>query len=437
MNYNEALKYIDTELKGGCNPGLGRITKLLNIVGNPQKELKSIHIAGTNGKGSTAAMISGILKESGYKVGTYISPHLTNITERYLINNIEIDRISFSKYVKFLKEKIELIKNTGEEIPSQFEMLTALAFLYFKDEKVDIAVVEVGLGGRYDATNVLDTMISVIMSISFDHMSILGNTINEIAYEKAGIIKNKGVTVLYPQKYSEAEKVVESISAKLDNKLIKIKKDNIDLKSFGLDGQVMNYSYNGIDYKDISLPLLGDHQLLNAAVAITVSSILNDYGYKIKKDHIKNGIGSVKWLGRLSIVSKNPLIFIDGAHNIDGITTLVSTIKKYFNGKKLILIMGMLRDKEHDKSLEIIAPMASMFIATEPLGDRALKAEELGKEAIKYNLNVKIESSLKMAIKEALSIYSEDSVICIAGSLYLIGEANRLFNKGINNLVID
>lgn len=437
MNYNEALKYIDTELKGGCNPGLDRITMLLGLIGNPHKELKTIHIAGTNGKGSAAAMISGILKEAGYKVGTYISPHLINITERYLINNIEIEKIRFSNYVGILKEKIEFIKNTGAEIPSQFEMLTALAFLYLKDEKVDIAVIEVGLGGRYDATNVLDSLISVIMSISFDHMSILGDTIEKIAYEKAGIIKSKGITVLYPQRYSEAERVIEEISAKLDNRLIKIKKENVILKSFSLDGQLMDYSYNHVDYKNIRLPLLGDHQSLNAAVAITVISLLNDLGYKTDKNHIRNGIGNVKWLGRLSIVSKSPLIVIDGAHNIDGITMLTSAIKKYFHDKKLILIMGMLKDKEHDKSLEIIAPMASTFIATEPLDARALKAEELGEEAKKYTSDVRVEPSLEMAIKSAMAIYSEDFVILIAGSLYLIGEANKLLNKNIKNLIID
>ncbi len=437
MDYNEALKYIDTELKGGCNPGLGRIIRLLKLTGNPQNGLKIIHIAGTNGKGSTAAMISEILREAGYKVGTYISPHLTNITERYLINNIEIEKCRFSYYVDILKGKIEHIKETGEEIPSQFEMLTALAFLYLKDENVDIAVIEVGLGGRYDATNVLNALVTVIMSISFDHMSILGNTIEEIAYEKAGIIKSKGITILYPQKYSEAEKVIESISIKMDNRLIKVKKGDVLLKSFGMNGQIMDYSYKGIDYKEINLPLLGEHQLLNAAVAITVTAILGDLGYKIDKENIKNGIGNVKWLGRLSIISKNPLILIDGAHNIDGITMLASAIKSYFPGKKLILVMGMLKDKEHDKSLEVIAPLANTFIATEPRDARALSAKDLGEEANKYNHDVKVEPSLEKAIKVALSLYSEDSVICIAGSLYLIGEANNLLNKGVNNLIID
>ncbi len=430
MNYIEALKYIDTELKGGCNPGLSRINNLLKLIGNPHKGLKAIHVAGTNGKGSVSAMVSNILIESGYKVGTYISPHLINITERYLINNKEIENVRFAKYVEILKEKIDFMKNIGEEVPSQFEMLTALAFLYMKEENVDIAVVEVGLGGRYDATNVLEPLVSVIMSIGYDHMSILGSTIEEIAYEKAGIIKSKGITVLYPQTYKEAESVIESVSEELGSRLIKLRKETVSSGNFSLEGQLIDYSYKDVNYKNIRLPLLGDHQQINAAMAITVATLLIDLGFPIKENHIKKGIENVKWLGRLSIISKNPLMVIDGAHNVDGILVLSNAIKKYFGDKKLILIMGMLKDKEHDKSLGIIAPMANVFIATEPLDGRALKAKELGMEANKYTSNVLVEPSIENAIKKAKTMYVEnDFVICIAGSLYLIGEVIRLLNQ--------
>lgn len=428
MNYNEALKYIDTELKGGCNPGLKRIKMLLELVGNPHKGLKAVHIGGTNGKGSVSAMISSIIQESGYKVGTYTSPHLISITERYLINGKPIEEASFTKYTEILKEKIDLIKSNGEEIPSQFEMLTALAFLYMKDENVDIAIIEVGLGGRYDATNVLDSMIAIITSIGYDHMAILGDTIEKIAYEKAGIIKNKGITVLYPQNHFEAEHVIESICSELENTIVKVKKENTSLIHFDLDGQLMNYYYNGINYRNIRLPLLGDHQLINAAVAITAALLLNDIGFKINENCIKRGIEKVVWLGRLSVISQDPLIVIDGAHNEDGVQALSLAIKKYFKDKELILIMGMLKDKEHDKSLKILTPMAKILIATEPISERALKAEELGEEAKMYCSNVKAESSLAKAIKIAFDEYTENSVICISGSLYLIGEVYKLFN---------
>lgn len=429
MNYEEAIDYIGLELKGGCNPGLKRIEILLGLLGNPHKELKAVHVAGTNGKGSVTAMLSSILNKAGYKVGTYISPHLISITERYLINGKQIDKSSFTRYTEILKEKIEYIKKMGEEIPSQFEMLTALAFLYFRDEKVDIAVVEVGLGGRYDATNVLDSMISIITSISYDHIAILGDSIEEIAMEKAGIIKNKGLTILYPQKYAEAEKAIESKCIKLESNLIKVEKESIVSKEFNIDGQLMDYYYNNFMYRDIKLPLLGDHQLLNAAVAITAASSLNKFGFKVDEHHIRQGIENVVWPCRLSVASINPLIIIDGAHNEDGVLVLSMALKKYFKGKELILVMGMLKDKDHDKSLEILASMAKNLIATEPLNERALKAEELGREAKKYCLDVKIEPSLKNAIEAAMSICNNNSFICICGSLYLVGEAYKIIKK--------
>lgn len=429
MDYKEALNYIDLELKGGCNPGLKRIEILLGLLGNPHKELKAVHVAGTNGKGSVTAMLSSVLKKSGYKVGTYISPHLISITERYLINGKQIDKSNFAKYTELLKEKIEYIKRLGEEIPSQFEMLTALAFLYFRDEKVDIAVVEVGMGGRYDATNVLDSIISIITSIGYDHMAILGDSIEKIALEKAGIIKNKGLTILYPQKYIEAQNAIESKCLELESKLIKIEKENIVSNEFDIGGQLMDYYYKGVMYRDIKLPLLGDHQLLNAAVAITAASSLNILGYKVNYHHIKQGIENVIWPGRLSIASSNPLIIIDGAHNEDGVLALSMALKKYFWDKELILVMGMLKDKDHDKSLGILAPLAKKIIATEPLSERALEAEELGREAKKYCLDVKVEPSLGNAIEAAMDLYNDNSFICICGSLYLVGEAYEIIKK--------
>lgn len=428
MNYKDALEYIDSELKGGFNPGLHRINNLLDLIGNPHKNLKSVLIAGTNGKGSIAAMISSIARESGYKVGTYISPHLINITERYSINGENISEKDFAKYITLLKEKIDVMKSNGGEIPSQFEVLTALAFLFLRDENVDISIVEVGLGGRYDATNVLNPMISVIASINYDHLDVLGSTIEKIAYEKAGIIKNNGITVLYPQEYIEAEKVIKNISKGQNNKLINIKKENITFNDFSTDGQSMDYFYNGVKYNNIKLPLLGDHQVINASVALTAALLLNDLGFQISESNIKEGLKKTKWIGRFNIVSHDPLIVIDGAHNVNGVLALSSALRKYFKGKELILVMGMLEDKEYTKSIEILASTAKVFIATEPISDRALKAKKLALEAEKYCSNVKVEPILKNAVDVAIEEYTKDSILCIAGSLYLIGEAYKLFN---------
>lgn len=429
MNYKEAVNYIDNELNSGCNPGLKRIYRLLDLIGNPQRVIKIVHIAGTNGKGSVSAMVTAIVAKAGYKVGTYNSPHLVSIRERFLINNKAISENNFIKYVKILKEKIEFLKRVGEEIPTQFEVLTALAYMYFRDEKIDIGVIEVGLGGRYDATNVIEEpMVSIITSIDYDHMGVLGEAIEQISYEKAGIIKKNGITVLYPQKYNESEKIIESISKELNNKIIRIKKENIHAKDFSLSGQLFSYHYDGKEYKDLKLPLLGDHQLINAAVAITSVVILKDFAFNISDKHIKEGLEKVLWSGRLSIISKNPLIVLDGAHNESGVQVLALALKKYFKNKDLILIMAMLKDKDHKKSLQIIAPMAKLFIATEVESERALKAEDLYLEAKNYSSNATFTSSLENALKIATSKYTEESVICIAGSLYLIGQAYKLLN---------
>lgn len=426
MNYAEALEYINLSLKGGCNPGLSRIENLLELLGNPHKAIKAVHIAGTNGKGSITAMISSILKEEGYRVGTYISPHLQSITERYLINNVEIEEDVFAHYVAVIKENIDKMIAAGKEKPSQFEALTALAFLYFKDMGVDIAVVEVGLGGRYDATNVLDSVISVIASISYDHMDILGDTIEKIAFEKAGIIKKNQTTILYPQRYEEAERVIETVCYEQETSCIKVSSKDVSQKGFGLDGQIMDYSYNGEIYRDIKLPLLGDHQLLNAAVAITAVIKLKELGYQISEDSIRKGIENVKWLGRLSIISKDPLIIIDGAHNEDGIYVLSKALKKYFQDKNIVMVIGMLKDKNHRDSISLLGPLANKIIATEPMSERALSAAELAEEAKEYCPEVYTIPSIAQAIEKAKDIMDSNSIILICGSLYLIGEVCRI-----------
>lgn len=429
MNYAEALEYIEANLKGGCNPGLSRIENLLELLGNPHKAIKAVHIAGTNGKGSITAMISSILKEEGYRVGTYISPHLQSITERYLINGMKIEESMFADYVAVIKKSIDEMIAAGKEKPSQFEALTALAFLHFKNMGVDIAVVEVGLGGRFDATNVLDSVISVITSISYDHMDILGNTIEKIAYEKAGIIKRNQITILYPQRFQEAEKVIEAVCKEQETICVKVLPEDISQKGFELDGQIMDYSYNGEIYRDIKLPLLGDHQLLNAAVAITAVTKLKELGYQISEDSIRKGIENVKWPGRLSIISKNPLIIIDGAHNEDGIYALSQALKKYFIHKNIIMVIGMLRDKNHRDSIRLLGPLASKMIATEPMSDRALSAEELAEEAKEHCPEVYAIPSITHAIEKAKDVVDNNSIVVICGSLYLIGEVYNIISN--------
>ena len=429
MNFEQTVHYIENSMRFGCRPGLERTAKLLELLGNPDKKIKCIHIAGTNGKGSTTAIISNILKHAGYKVGTYTSPHLYNITERMVINGAQISEENFVKYANKVIEKMKYMEANSMEVPTQFEMLTAMAFLYFEETKVDIAVIEVGLGGMYDATNVIDSVLSVITSISYDHTDILGNTIELIAAEKAGIIKDNTTVVLYPQLFKEAEATIEEVSNKKNAKLVKVKAEQARLKEFDIMGQSFDYSYEDVKLANLKMPLLGDHQIKNATVAITAAIELSKLGCDIKQDNIRAGLETVQWACRLSVVSKQPLIIIDGAHNEDGVNSLKDAFIKYLSDKEIILLIGMLGDKNYNYAVQELAPFAKHIIATEPISPRALKAEKMAEAAKKYNENVEAEEDIAKAVEKAKKLAYKDSVIVICGSLYLAGRAYEYLSK--------
>jgi dihydrofolate synthase / folylpolyglutamate synthase len=429
MNFEQTVHYIENSMRFGCRPGLERTAKLLELLGNPHKNIKCIHIAGTNGKGSTLAMISNIIKHSGYKVGTYTSPHLYKITERMVINGIQISEDHFVKYANMVIDKMKFMEEQNMEVPTQFEMLTAMAFLYFEEMKVDAAVIEVGLGGMYDATNVIDAVLSVITSISYDHMDILGDTIELIAAEKAGIIKKCTSVVLYPQLYKEVEKVIEQVSTEKNAKLIKVSTDQAKPLAFDIMGQSFDYSYGEIKLPHLHIPLLGDHQIKNSTVAITAAIELSKLGYDIKEEHIRAGLATVEWPCRLSVISKEPLIIIDGAHNEDGVNSLKDAIEKYLQDKSLILVLGMLGDKNYSYAVQELAPLAQRVITTEPISPRALKAEQMAEMARKYNQQVEAEADIIKAIEKAKKSADKDSVIVICGSLYLAGSAYEYLTK--------
>lgn len=429
MNFEQTVHYIENSMRFGCRPGLERTARLLELLGNPHKKVKFIHIAGTNGKGSTTAIISNILKHAGYKTGTYTSPHLYKITERMVINGEQISEEHFVKYANLVIDKMKYMEANNMEVPTQFEMLTAMAFLYFEEMKVDAAVIEVGLGGMYDATNVIDSVLSVITSISYDHTDILGDTIEKIATEKAGIIKNNTTVVLYPQLYKEAEKIVEDKCREKNAKLVKVKAEQAKLIEFDILGQSFDYSYEGEKLDSLKVPLLGDHQIRNSTVAVTAAIELSKLGYDIKEENIRQGLETVVWPCRLSVVSKNPFIIIDGAHNEDGVNSLKAAITKYLSDKKIILVFGMLGDKNYGYGVSELAPLSHKIIATEPISPRALKAEEMAKFIKKYNENVEAEADIVLAIEKAKKSADNDSVVLVCGSLYLAGSAYEYLTK--------
>ncbi len=422
MYYNEALQYIHGTLKFGSKLGLDNIRTLLHYMDDPHKKLRYIHVAGTNGKGSTSAMMASILREQ-YRVGLFISPYIEEFTERIQINGEKISKQDLTRITANVKATIEKMTGDGYNHPTEFEIVTAIAFRYFYEQQCDIVVLEVGLGGRFDATNVIDTsLVSVITSISMDHTEYLGDTIDKIAYEKSGIIKANSTVVVYPEQHPGALKVIEQTAQEQHAHLMISDNSNYNIISDNIEGIRFHYK----EYKDIEIPLLGQHQVKNAMTAITAIEALSTYGnMSVSLDSIKKGLKKVSWPGRLEVIGLHPLFIIDGAHNISGIKALKTSLEKYKASRKIIFVMGMLKDKEYEICVSEIASIADMIITTTPCNPRALSAEKLGSIANQYCKNVVIEESINKAIQLAIEHSSENDMICCFGSLYLIGDIKK------------
>ena len=436
MTYEEAMKYISSVGRFGSNYGLKRTFRLLELLGNPDKKLKLIHVAGTNGKGSTTAMITKVLRGMGYKVGMYTSPYIEEFEERIQINGENIPKEKFVSLLVEVKEAVEKVIEEGYDHPTEFEILTALMFLYFYREKVDYGVVEVGLGGTLDSTNVLTPIVSVITSISYDHMNILGDTIEEIAKQKAGIIKDNVPVVVYP-----AEKNVQDVIVKkaevMNSKIRLVQKNSVKLLYINRDDiyQEIQVSTMKNEYK-VKLPLLGAHQMINLAVALnTIEVIFEGQNEKINVELVEKALEDVEWKGRLEVLNKKPLIVIDGAHNIDGIKSLSYNVKKYFKYKRIILLLGILADKQVDEMIEEITPLAKHVYALTPHSDRAQLSEELKEKIVKYNKNVTSVEDYEEAAIKAINEADEDDLILISGSLYMIGDMRKILVKKLKNMV--
>lgn len=428
MRYEEAMKYITEVGNFGSNYGLERTYKLLEYLSNPEKDLKFIHIAGTNGKGSTTSMIAEILMGAGYKVGMYTSPFIEEFEERIQINRNNIPKEKLASLMDEVKAAVDKVIEDGYSHPTEFEIITVLMLLYFKKENIDFGVIEVGLGGTLDSTNVITPVLQVITSISFDHTNLLGNTLEEIAGEKAGIIKSGIPTVIYPQK-AEALKVIENKCSEMNSKLYIANCDNFKFENVvNEDRPYQLLKYN--NEVDILLPLLGEHQITNLSVAMTSIEVLNNINMtNILLDSIVKSIKNVKWKGRLEVLSKNPYVVIDGAHNIQGIETLSRNIKKYFKYENLYLILGILADKDVQEMIKVIAPMAKKIYAVTPNSIRAELAEDLKREIIKYNENCEAYDDYKEAYLTAINDANENDFVLASGSLYMIGDMRKIIRE--------
>lgn len=411
MNYEEALEYIHSRNKFGIKLGLDATNALLDKIGNPHHKLKFVHIAGTNGKGSTTSYIHDILMSKGFKVGKFISPFVHSFTERIQINNCEISEADLAECTTVIKKAIEKHNLT----PTEFEVVTAIGLLYFEQEKCDYITLEVGMGGRFDATNVIPApLVTVITSISIDHTEYLGNTIADIAFEKCGIIKTGSRVVAYADNPDEANQVIIKTADEKNVPLTIPDKKDIEILSQGIEGT--DFEYKGDKYH---INMLGKHQVYNAVNAIEAVKLLG-----VEDEFIKKGLETTKFRGRLEIVSKNPLIIEDGAHNYSGVLALHDALKTYFSGKKIIIVMAMLKDKEYEKCLKTLLPLADTFIATQANNPRKATADELAQTARKYTDTVYSEPDVNKALELAKSISDENSIICVCGSLYLLGDVH-------------
>jgi len=428
MNYKEAMDYISKTAKFGMNLGLQRILKLLQYMGSPEKNLKCIHIGGTNGKGSVTSMITSMLMESGFKVGMYTSPYIQRFSERIKVDGQEISEDDIARLVTYIKPIVDMIISEGYEHPTEFEIITALMFKYFEEKKVDFAILEVGLGGRLDSTNVINPLVSVITSIDFDHMAILGNTLGEIAYEKAGIVKEDGVVVIYPQQ-KEAYDVIREVCEKKHAMLIDAGDGSACLIDYSMDGQIFDIGFKDLVYERLFIKLIGEHQILNAKTAVVAVRALSIKGVDIKKDAIYEGLKKTKWPGRLEVMKKNPVVLLDGAHNIQGALGLKQALQKYFNYRSLILVIGILKDKQVMEMCDILMPMADTIITTTPSSDRAMPAEDLGKIASSYTKDVIVSSTIEEAFKNGMAIVEKEDLLLFCGSLYMIGHVRTLIEE--------
>lgn len=422
MEYQNAREYIDEARRFGGKMGLCAVRKLLMRLGDPQKDLRFIHIAGTNGKGSVGAYLDYVLRQAGYKTGRFVSPTLYEYRERIQCGGEYISREDFGAMMDPVAAALEEMKLAGEELPSPFEIETALSFLYFKEKKCSPVLLECGMGGLNDATNVITTTdLAVLTSISMDHMEYLGDTLAKIAAQKSGIIKPDSSAVTCRQA-PEAQEVIRETCRRL--KVPLLTGDCGQAKVLEADIRHTRFSWMG---HTVTIHLPGSHQVENAVLALAGIDALRARGYEIPETAVEEGMAHAVWNGRFTILGEHPWFILDGAHNPDAARKLKESIEMYFAGKKLIFLFGVYKDKQYEKIASILAPMASEIITMEtPEDPRALPAEELARVVKRYNSRVQVSENLQDAIDRGRMLAGKEDVIVAFGSLSFAGEVTRM-----------
>ncbi len=404
-------------------PSLNNIKILMELLGNPHKKLKYIHVAGTNAKGSTCSYINEILIDAGYKVGLFTSPHLIKINERFKINNIDIVDADLNRLSNIVEDTIRTKENFN---PSFFEKICAVSFLYFLENKCDFCIMEVGLGGRFDATNIIENSeVSVITPIGLDHIKILGNNVEKIAFEKAGIIKSNSNIISAKQEKNVLD--ILNLVSKNKNATLKYIDEN-DIKDISLSFYYSTFKYKSNEYR---ISLMGKTQIYNSILAIEAVNILSKK-YKISKDNIKNGLINTYLPARIEVLSKEPLFIIDVAHNNHSASNILNSVIDIID-RKIIFVLGFNREKDYNDILKTIKPFSKVVIATEPICDNALKTDELYDTLKNMDIISKKSKNITNAIDLALDIADKDDVIFCFGSFYLVGYIKEIFIKKSNN----
>lgn len=416
MNYRQCLSYLFGLQKFGIKLGLVNTARLLNYLGNPHFKYPTIHIAGTNGKGSVCAMLEAIISSADYRTGLYTSPHLANLTERVRIGRKEIEPEFITEFVNQLKPRLDRDNCTF------FEVTTALAFLYFAQERIDFAVIETGLGGRLDATNLVQPEVVGITNISLEHTDILGKTSRKIAFEKGGIIKAGVSTVIGPMDGVAKNTLAEICRKKNSKNRFVPDASKWKIERLSLEGSKFSAKVAGKTYSNLQLNLAGRHQVTNAVFALHIVEELKEKGWKLSEAAFRKGLKSVFWPARFQVWRREPLVVLDAAHNPSGIETLVQTLRDLLPGRKVNFLFGVMGDKDYFEMLRLLVPLAKKITLVSPKTERAVPVFQLAGIINKLGLKYGTAASVKSGFGQMLKECGEDEVLCVTGSHYVIGE---------------
>lgn len=421
MTYEEALSYIHSICWKGSKLGLDRTRELLGKLNDPQKELKFIHIAGTNGKGSTAAMLSSILEEAGYRVGLYTSPFINRFNERMQVNHQPIPDEELAALTEYVRPYADAMADS----PTEFELITALAMVWFARQKCDIVVLEVGMGGELDSTNIIDVPeAAVIAAMGLDHVKELGPTMADIARAKAGIIKEGGRVVSYGGT-PEADEVIAAVCRARNASLRQPDFSAIVPGDFGLEGQTFSYkSWHGL-----RIPLVGAYQMNNAAVVLETVEVLRQWGWIISDEAVRQGLADTRWPARFEVLRRDPVFIVDGGHNPHGIRATAESLRRLFPGRKITFVTGVMADKDVEHILGLIVPLAEQFFTVRPDNPRAMDAGELAARIEAMGAKATACASVQDGVDRAIQAEGPHGVACALGSLYMSGEVRSCFGK--------